>query len=50
MTCRNCERDVAPTRTRCPACRAKQPVWYLIASIGGIAAIVVAFKVVEAIL
>jgi hypothetical protein len=41
---------VAPTRTRCPACRAKQPVWYLFASIGGIAAIIVAFKVVEAIL
>ncbi|HYV83981.1 MAG TPA: hypothetical protein VE931_10720 [Pyrinomonadaceae bacterium] len=50
MTCRNCERVVAPTRTRCPACRTKLPAWYLIASICGMVAIIVAFKVVEAIL
>src|SRR5215216_6434686 len=32
MTCRNCERVVTRTRTRCPACRTKLPAWYLIAA------------------
>jgi hypothetical protein len=41
---------VAAARTRCPACRTKLPAWYLIASIGAVVAIVVAFKIVEAIL
>ena len=50
MKCRNCERDVAPTRTRCPACRTKMPAWYLMASVGALVALIVAFKIVEAIL
>jgi uncharacterized OB-fold protein len=50
MKCRNCERDVTPTRTRCPACQTKLPAWYLIASIGAILAIGIGFKIVEAIL
>jgi len=50
MKCRNCERDVALTRTRCPACQTKLPAWYLMASVGALLALVVAFKIVEAIL
>jgi uncharacterized OB-fold protein len=50
MKCSNCERVVAAARTRCPACRTKLPAWYLIVSIGTVVAIVVAFKIVEAIL
>ncbi len=47
MRCPNCERDVPPTRARCPACQTKLPLWYLLAGIGGIAGLYVAFKIVE---
>ncbi|HWF89163.1 MAG TPA: hypothetical protein VN659_10020 [Pyrinomonadaceae bacterium] len=50
MKCRNCERDVPQTRARCPACRTKMPAWYLMAAIGSLVALIVAFKIVEAIL
>ncbi len=47
MTCRNCERVVTATRTRCPACQAKLPAWYLLAVTGGVAGLYAAFKIVE---
>jgi uncharacterized OB-fold protein len=50
MTCRNCERVVAAMRARCPACQTKMPAWYLLAAIGGIVGLYVAFKFVELIL
>jgi len=47
MTCSNCERVVAATRARCPACQTKLPAWYLLAGIGGVVGLYVAFKIVE---
>ncbi|HEX7335530.1 MAG TPA: hypothetical protein VF290_28810 [Pyrinomonadaceae bacterium] len=38
------------TRTRCPACRIKLPMWYVIATFGVVVGLFVAFKLVEAIL
>jgi RNA polymerase subunit RPABC4/transcription elongation factor Spt4 len=50
MKCHNCERIVTWTRTRCPACRVKMPAWYVIAVVAIVAGLVVAFKIVEAII
>jgi RNA polymerase subunit RPABC4/transcription elongation factor Spt4 len=50
MTCRNCERVVTWSRTRCPACRTKMPVWYVIAAVTVVVGLFIAFKAVEAIL
>ena len=50
MKCRNCERIMPRTRARCPACRTKMPAWYVVAVIGGVLGLYVAFKIVEAIL
>jgi len=47
MKCNNCERVVTATRTRCPACRTKLPVWYLFATVGGAVGLYAAFKIVE---
>ncbi|HJS24717.1 MAG TPA: hypothetical protein VJ751_10220 [Pyrinomonadaceae bacterium] len=50
MKCRNCERVVTRTRTRCPACRVKMPAWFVVAGVAVVAGLFVAFKLVEAIL
>lgn len=50
MTCRNCERVVAGTRARCPACQTKMPLWYVVAFIGGVVGLYVAFKIIEIVL
>jgi hypothetical protein len=37
------------TRTRCPACRVKMPMWFVITAVAIIAGLVLAFKLIEAI-
>jgi RNA polymerase subunit RPABC4/transcription elongation factor Spt4 len=50
MKCRNCDRVVTATRSRCPACQTKMPMWYLIAIVLIGAGIFAGFKIVEKIL
>jgi uncharacterized OB-fold protein len=50
MKCHNCERVVAPTRTRCQACRTRLPAWYFVMGLVTVVGLFAAFKVVEAIL
>ena len=50
MKCANCERVVARTRTRCPACQTKLPAWYLIAAVVALVAIYAAYRLVEIVL
>ena len=50
MICPNCERVVDRTRARCPACRTRLPLWYVIAAVVVVGALFVAFKILEAIL